>query len=263
MKQPEVEDSSEARKGGGFAPTPWTIVMTAGAGATSESAEALERLCRAYWPPVFAHLRCQGFTGHQAEDLAQEFFSRLLRSNAFAAVSPEKGRFRTFLLAALRHFLINEWKRERRLKRGGGVVIVDLDALEPAVRDACEPRDSEDPELAYDRQWALAVLSKGHARLRREYEAAGQLDRHEALRNCLLDNGSESYTAVAERLGLSDAAVKSAIHRMRRRFGELLKAEVTRTVGDERDVADELRHLLRALRGSLETPACDSFLKQE
>jgi RNA polymerase sigma-70 factor (ECF subfamily) len=209
----------------------------------------MEKLCRAYWPPIFAHLRFKGYPLHQAQDLAQEFFSRLLQNNTFATVSPDKGRFRTFMLAALKHFLINEWKRERTLKRGGGVMIVDLDALDPAVRDACEPRSEDDPAVAYDRQWALTVIAKVRSRLRMEYEAAGQLDRHDALKFHLMDSSDPvSCAETAELLGVSESAAKSAIHRIRQRFGHLLRAEITRTVTDEGDVEDEIRHLLSALR---------------
>lgn len=232
----------------GFSPTPWTMVIAASAHGAQASAEALEGLCRAYWPPIFSQIRMKGLDRHQAEDLTQEFFSRLLQGNAFAGVSPDKGRFRSFLLAALRNFLINEWKRENTLKRGGGVNIVDLDALDPAVRDACEPRSGEDPELAFDRQWALSVIAKVRSRLRREYEGADQLDRYEILKSHLMDSGAaQSGLQTAAQLGMTEAAAKSAIHRIRRRFAELLRAEISRTVAHPDDIDDEIRHLLSAL----------------
>jgi RNA polymerase sigma factor (sigma-70 family) len=230
-----------------FAPTPWTMVMAAS--LDGSSSEALEGLCRAYWPPIYNHLRMRGHDRHQSQDLTQEFFTRLLRGNAFAGVSPDKGRFRTYLLAALRHFLINEWKRENTLKRGGAVSFVDLDALDPSVRAACEPRDGEDPLLAFDRRWALTLIAKVRERLRREYEAAGQLDRHEALKTHLMDEGGRPCLETAGLLGITEAAAKSAIHRIRRRFAELLRAEISRTITDPEEVGDEIRHLLAALRG--------------
>lgn len=193
----------------------------------------------------------RGHDLHQAEDLTQEFFSRLLRGGAFAGVTPEKGRFRTFLLAALRHFLINEWKRDHTLKRGGSVRIVNLDSLDPAMRDACEPRSGENSELLFDRQWALAVIAKVRERLRREYEGADQLDRHEMLKTHLMDCGDAgTCLETAAALGITEAAAKSAIHRIRRRFAELLRAEISRTVADADEVEDEIRHLLAALRHS-------------
>lgn len=254
MKDGPPRDTAPAWRrshGQAFAPTPWTMVMAASLDAGGASSEALEGLCRAYWPPIFTQIRMKGHDVHEAQDLTQEFFTRLLRGNAFAGVSPDKGRFRTFLLAALRNFLINEWKRENTLKRGGAVSIVDLDALDPAVRDACEPRSGDDPELAYDRQWALTVIAKVRERLRREYEAADQLDRHEVLKIHLMDGAdAPSSLETGAALGLGEAAAKSAIHRMRRRFAELLRAEISRTVAEPDEVEDEIRHLLAALRHS-------------
>lgn len=233
-----------------FDKTQWSMVLAAADRTTPGSAEALEQLCRAYWPPVYSHLRMKGHDLHEAQDLAQEFFSRLLHGPSLASVSPEKGRFRAFLLASLKHFLINEWKRDRALKRGGGVVFVDLDGLDPGVRDACEPRAGEDPESAYERRWALTLLGRVRSRMKREYEAAGQSDRHDALNSYLLGGEeTDSYAQTAARLGLTEAAVKSAIYKIRQRFGQLLRAEIARTVGSAGEVDDELRHLIASLRG--------------
>ncbi len=246
-KSPHPVEHKPAGKA--FESTQWSLVRAAGLNSAA-SAEALEQLCRAYWPPIFAHLRMKGHNAHEAEDLAQEFFARLLKGNSFAALTPEKGRFRTFLLAAVKHFLINEWKRETAQKRGGGVTMVDLDGLEPSVREACEPRSNEDPEAAFDRRWALTLLSKVRDRMRREYEAAGQAERHNALKVYLLDGAeSVSYEETAATLGLTESAVKSAVYKIRQRFGELLRAEISRTVETEEEVDDELRHLIQALRG--------------
>ncbi len=232
-----------------FKHTPWTIVLAAAGTSTPASREALEQLCRAYWPPVFAHLRMKGYALHHAEDLAQEFFLRLIKGNSFAEVAPHKGRFRNFLLASLKHFLINEWKRERTQKRGGGAALVDMDTVDPALLAACEPHSGENPEKAYDKRWALTLLARVRSRMQKEYDAAGQLDRHDALKGYLAD-GEEpaSYADTACRLGISEAAAKSAIYKMRQRFGQLLRAEIARTVPTDEDVEDELRHLIAALR---------------
>jgi RNA polymerase sigma factor (sigma-70 family) len=239
-------DASHAQ---GFAHTPWTLVIAAAGTSTPASRAALEQLCRAYWPPVYAHLRMKGYDLHQAQDHAQEFFLRLLKGNGFANIDREKGRFRSFLLASLKHYLINEWKRESTQKRGGGVKLIELDALEPAVLAACEPRTGENPEQAYDKQWALTLLGRTRSRMQKEYEAAGQLDRHDALKGYLADGDEPlSYAETAERLGISEAAAKSAIYKMRQRFGQLLRAEISRTVASEDEVEDELRHLIAALR---------------
>jgi len=238
-----------ASLGKGFSHTPWTLVLAAAGPSSAASREALEQLCRAYWPPVYAHLRMKGYALHHAQDLAQEFFLRLLQGNGFADLAREKGRFRSFLLASLKHFLINEWKRENTQKRGGGVPLVNLDSLDPALRAACEPRTGDSPDQAYDRQWALTLLSRTRSRMRKEYEAGEQLDRHEALKGYLAD-GEEpaSYAETAQRLGISEAAAKSAIYKIRQRFGQLLRAEISRTVAADGEVEDELRHLIAALR---------------
>jgi RNA polymerase sigma-70 factor (ECF subfamily) len=244
-----IEEAKHRPWAGAFQPTQWSLVLAAGGGSADSSA-ALEQLCRLYWPAVHAHLRRQGMDPHQSEDLTQEFFARLLSGNSFAAVSPDKGRFRTFLLAALKHFLINEWKRERTLKRGGGVPLVALDGLEAQARDAIEPSHRETPEAAYDRRWALTLLSRVMARMKAEYVAAGQARRFEMLKGYLLEgSGPQSYGETARRLGLTDAAVKSAIYKIRQRFGQMLRAEVSRTVGHSGEVDDEIRCLLEALRG--------------
>jgi RNA polymerase sigma-70 factor (ECF subfamily) len=244
VKEGSSAVSVEAK--GGFMPTQWSLVLSAG---RAGSMDALEQLCRAYWPPVYSHLRRQGIDRHQAEDLTQEFFARLLDGDSFAGLSPEKGRFRSFLLVALKHFQINEGKRERALKRGGGRVPLALDGLEPSMREAYEPRDDEPPDVAYDRRWALTVLERVRGRLTREFEAVGQGDRHAALEVYLTEGGAPAYQQTAERLGISEAAVKSAIYKLRQRFGQLLRLEISGTVADPSEVEDEVKCLIEALRG--------------
>ena len=245
--------TGETTAGGGaraaFAPTHWSMVLAAGR-RTAPSAEALERLCHAYWPPIFAHLRRAGHGLHEAQDLTQEFFSRILADESLASVTPQKGRFRSWLLGALKHFLTNEWRRNTAQKRGGGRPVFSLDAMEPGVREACEPRDHDAPDVAYDRRWAETVLARVNARMRREYESAGQGERFEVLKVYLLaGRDPASYAATAERLGVSESAVKSAIYRLRQRYGALLRDEIAATVQDEAEVEDEIRCLLEALRG--------------
>jgi RNA polymerase sigma factor (sigma-70 family) len=232
-----------------FAHTPWSLVLAAAGTSTPISQQALEQLCRAYWPPVFAHLRMKGYALHHAQDLTQEFFSRLLSGKGFAGVAPEKGRFRNFLLASLKHFLINEWKRERTQKRGGGVSFVELNDMDSNMLSAYESHSGENQEQAYDKRWALTLLTRARARMRTEYEAADQLDRHEALKGYLAD-GEEpsSYAETAEKLCISEAAVKSAIYKIRQRFGQIIRAEIARTVPSDEDVEDELRYLISVLR---------------
>ena len=219
------------------------------AGGTSDAGSlALEQLCKSYWPPIYAHLRRKGLDVHQAQDLTQEFFMRLLAARSFADVSPAKGRFRSFLLAALKHFLLNEWKKDNAQKRGGGKTLIHFDSLDAATRDSCEPRATEDPEQAYERRWSLTLLARVSGQLKKEYAAVNQLERHEALKSYLLDaEESANYASTAAQLGISEAATKSAIYKIRQRFGQLLRAEISRTVTTEDEVEDELRHLITSL----------------
>jgi len=250
MEAPDSPSSSRSdAPGGAFALTEWSMVLAAGR-KSEDSAAALERLCRAYWPPVHAHVRRQGHGVHEAQDLTQEFFSRILADDSLSAVAPHKGRFRSWLLAALRHFLSNEWKRTMAQKRGGGQALFSLEAMEPQQREACEPRASGTPETAYERRWAETVLARANARLRREYESAGQSERFEAMKIYLLQgDGFIPYEATAQQLGLSESAVKSAIYKLRQRYGAVVRAEIAGTVAAEEDVEDEMRHLLAVLRG--------------
>lgn len=231
-----------------FALTQWSLVLAAG-GKAGDSREALEKLCRAYWPPLFAQVRRQGFEVPEAEDLTQAFFAQLLERDSFATADPGKGRFRSFLLGALKHFLNNEWRRGQRLKRGSGQAVFALDAMDPAQRAACEPADDASPDVLYDRRWAEIVLARVHDRLQTDYEAAGMTARFAVLRR-FLPYGSEesSYAETARELELTEMAVKSAIYKMRQRYGTLLRAEILQTVRDPSEVEDEIQCLLAALR---------------
>jgi RNA polymerase sigma factor (sigma-70 family) len=246
--QPGTDDTATkiGMVGGGFQPTQWSLVHQAGGG---QSLAALEKLCRAYLPPVFAFIRREGHHGAEAEDLTQEFFHRLLAAGSFADATPLKGRFRSWLIGALKHFLHSEWRRGMRQKRGSGIAPLSLEGMEPSLREACEPRDEETPETAYDRRWAETLIARVSARMRQEYELAGQLPRYEALRPYLPRGGSApGYAETAALLCMNEAAVKSAIFKIRRRFGLLLRHEVAQTVTDPSEVEDEMRGLLAALR---------------
>ena len=233
-----------------FPTTHWSVVLQAGHTPTPQSQAALEKLCRAYWYPLYAFIRRQGHGPEEAQDLTQAFFAHFLASESLHRADPRKGRFRSFLLGALKHFLVNEWQREHRQKRGGGFAVFSLEELDPETRLAAEPADELTPELAYERRWAEAVLAQVLVRLRGEFASDGQAARFEALKVFLLA-GQEpaSYVAVAAQLGLSEAAVKSAIYRMRQRYGELIRAEIAHTVASPAEVEDELRHLLAVLCG--------------
>ena len=244
----EVPAGGWKMKAGQFEPTQWSLVMQAGAGG-GQSLPALEKLCRTYLPPVFAFIRREGHPPHEAEDLTQEFFHRLLAADSFADATPVKGRFRSWLIGALKHFLHSEWRRGMRQKRGSGVAPVSFEEMEPGLREACEPRDEETPDTAYDRRWAETLIARVSTRMQQEYELAAQLPRYEALRPYLPHGGAvPSYADTAATLGMNEAAVKSAIFKIRRRFGLLLRHEVAQTVSDPGEVEDEMRALLSSLR---------------
>lgn len=242
---------SQARcDAGEFRTTHWSVVLEAGAG-TEAARAALEALCRQYWYPLYAFVRRRGHDPTEAEDLTQEFFARLLASGGVTGLSQEKGRFRAFLLAALKNFLANEWDKASRLKRGGGNSFVSLDELDPEARLAVEPASSAADEVLFDRQWARALTARVMERLRTEAERDDTIERFEALKVFLASEPTgESYDSLATRLGLSVSAVKSAIHRLRRRYGQLLRAQVADTVREPGDVEDEIRHLFAALAAS-------------
>lgn len=239
-----------ARPAGEFCSTHWSVVLQAGRAHTPQSAAALEQLCRAYWGPLFAWVRRDGHSEHEAQDLTQEFLSRLVANHALASVHPSKGRFRSFLLASLKHFLANEWDRARAIKRGGGRPLVSLDEVTEEDRARFEPVDTLTPDRVFERRWAQTVVARAQARLRREYDGAGQGRRFELLKGYLLGEAAGvSYAETAARLGLTESATKSAIFKLRQRFGEVFRAEIAQTVGSPEEVETEIRHLLEALSG--------------
>ncbi len=230
-----------------FRTTHWSLVLEAGV-ASPSGQSALETLCRRYWYPLYAYGRRRGLGPEQAEDLTQEFFGSLLAADSLARVSPEKGRFRTFLITALQHFLANERDRAGRQKRGGGRPLISLDALEPEARYQIEPVTSAPPEVLFDRQWARTLVAGVMEQLQAESAGEGAAERFGVLKVFLASEPAEdSYAALAGRLGLSVPAVKSAIHRLRRRYGQLLRREISHTVGSPAEVDGEIRHLFAAL----------------
>jgi RNA polymerase sigma-70 factor (ECF subfamily) len=205
-------------------------------------------LCQTYWYPLYAYIRRQGHDADQAQDLAQEFFARLVEKDGLASVDQAKGRFRSFLLAACRHFLANERDRARTLKRGGDRQFVPIEFGDADSRYSCEPGHHETPERLFERRWALALLERVLARLRGEYEAAGKGRLFEQLKGHLTgDSGGVPHAQAAAELGLSEGAVKVAVHRLRRRYRDLLREEIARTLDDPDQVEAEIRDLFAAL----------------
>jgi len=227
-----------------FLTTRWSVVLAA-KGESASAQAALAKLCHAYWYPLYAYVRRRGESAHDAQDLTQEFFSRLLARGWLGGVEREGGRFRSWLLAALKHFLVNEWDKRRAQKRGGGAVLLSIGELSAEERLRHEPADVS-AEKIYERRWAWTLLDQVLERLRAEMAGAGKLALFEALRFSLTGEKSP-HAEVAERLAMSEGAVKVAVHRLRARYGALLRAEIAETVASPDEVEDELRALLAAL----------------
>jgi RNA polymerase sigma-70 factor (ECF subfamily) len=210
---------------------------------------ALEQLCRAYWYPLYAFVRRRGHDAEEAKDLTQGFFASLL-ALGLAGRAPEQGRFRSFLLAALGHYLANEWRRGQRQKRGGGQTVIALDALPAEERCRLEPPAPENPEQLYERRWAWTVMDQARQRLAAEHARAGKAELFGLLEPFLTGGrAAPARAALAARLGISAGAVDVAVHRLRRRYGELLRERIADTVADPAEVDAEIRHLRAALGG--------------
>jgi RNA polymerase sigma-70 factor (ECF subfamily) len=231
-----------------FATTHWSVVLAAADGQSPRAGEALETLCCAYWYPLYAFLRRDGQRPEDAEDLTQAFFARLLERNYLAQVGREKGRFRSFLLAALKHFLCHEHDKQRAQKRGAGSEFISLDAASAEERYQLEPVEERSPDKLFERRWAMTVLDQAAARLRESYAAEGKAALYEELKPFLSgDKAAPPYAEVATRLGLSESAVKSAIHRLRVRQREVIREQVAHTVSTAAEIDDEIRHLIAVL----------------
>jgi RNA polymerase sigma factor (sigma-70 family) len=231
-----------------FATTRWSVVLAAGETASPGSTEALARLCETYWYPLYAFTRRWGHTADEAQDLTQEFFARLLEKHYLGDVRPERGRFRSFLLASLKHFLLNERDRALAQKRGGGHAPISLEVDTAEGRYRLEPPDTATPETIYERRWALTLLDRVIDRLRGEYARSDRGPLFERLRGFLTgQSATPKYTEVGAALNMTEGAVKVAVHRLRRRFGELLRDEIADTVAEPDDIEDEIRYLFKVL----------------
>lgn len=234
-----------------FATTHWSMVLAAGHKSAPQSEQALAELCQAYWGPVYTFVRRKIAAVHDAQDLTQAFFTRLLERNLLAVAEPERGRFRSFLLASVQHFLCNESDRQQAQKRGGGQKLVALDFQRHDSRHRFEPADLADPERIFMRAWALTLLEQVMSKLRAEHVQAGKELIFEKLKGSLSRGAADiSGAEIAAELGMSPNAVKVAAHRLRRRYRELLRAEIAQTLADPADIDDEIRELFAALRGS-------------
>jgi RNA polymerase sigma-70 factor (ECF subfamily) len=231
-----------------FPLTQWTVVLAAGATPSPESAAALERLCSSYWYPLYAFARRSGHSPPEAEDLTQEFFKRLIEHHWIARVDRHKGRFRSFLLMAMKRFLANEWEKVRTIKRGGQVRLVPLQLDAAETRFSREPADTRTPEQVYEKQWALTLLESVLNRLRADYARDGKGALFHALEPCLIGTReTQPYAALAVELGLTEGAARVAVCRLRERYRACLKTEISHTVASPAEVDEELRHLLRVM----------------
>ena len=230
--------------------THWSLVGAAKPGQASQTRarEALEELCRAYWYPLYAFVRSRGYSAADAQDLTQAFFARIIETDGFACADRRRGRFRSYLLGALKHFLANEWHRAKAQKRGGRVRFVEWDALDPEARYAAASQPADDPEHLFDREWALETIAAALKALRDEMAQAGKADQFDALKGALTGQDEAPRDQIAARLGMTEGAVKVAVHRLRQRYRMLLRAAIAETVSNEADLDDEMRYLVAVLR---------------
>jgi RNA polymerase sigma-70 factor (ECF subfamily) len=231
-----------------FATTHWSLVIAAGDRGSATADRALDQLCRAYWPPLYAYVRRRIGDVHEAQDLTQAFFERLLEKRYLAQADPERGRFRAYLITAFKHFLANEWNKAEAQKRGGGMSRLSFDF---ACQDAVHSKRSDvlTAERLYERQWAIALLNRVMDRLKREMERKGQGLQFQCLKEFIGGGGNSSYVAPAAELGINESAARMAASRLRGKYRELLKEEISQTVSAEEDIDDEIRQLFRSLSG--------------
>lgn len=232
---------------GRFATTRWSLVIATRNEGSADAAAALATLCQAYWFPVYAFIRRSGRTEDVARDLTQGFFARMLEKNYLQDADRARGRFRTFLLASVTHFLANEHKAEHALKRGGGAIHLPLETDDEERRFSYEPPDVDSPDRVYERRWAHAVLDQAMARLATYYVESGRQQWFRCLGPTITGDDTASYADMAAELGLSESALRVAIHRLRKRYAETLRQVIADTVDDPASVEDELRHLTAAV----------------
>ncbi len=244
MRAPEF---SSARSAGHFTATHWSVVLAAARTPSTLAEGALENLCRTYWQPLYTYVRRQGLSPAEAEDLTQEFFARLVQQRFLAEVHPLKGRFRCFLLAALKHFLANEWDRARAEKRGGKHRFISLDN-EPESRPLMESLAGSSPEQAFDRQWALDVLDLAMANLKQQYTESGKAEQFEKLKR-FLAGGSKpgDYAALAAAMQVPAGTIAVAVHRLRKQYRDSLRAVIAGTVDHPAEIDEEMSYLFRVI----------------
>jgi len=248
MPQPTSAKSENGSRATAFDTTHWSVVLSAGGSFSPESQEALEKLCRTYWYPLYVHVRRSGWPEQDAKDLTQQFFARFLERKYLEHADPDRGRFRSFLLTSLKHFLADEWDKSQTQKRGGGNAPISWDGVDPENCYRDEPVDQLTPDRIYDKRWAGLLLERVLGQLRREYDKAGRAAEFERLKAFVWGDGDGgTYATVAAAMNAEVGTVKVAVHRLRKRFREQLRLEVLRTVASPEEVDAELRHLRELL----------------
>jgi RNA polymerase sigma-70 factor (ECF subfamily) len=248
MPTSTTHSSTTAKPRNYFATTHWTVVLTARASDTTRAQVALDKLCQTYWYPLYAYVRRRGHSPEDAQDLTQEFFARLLEYKWVDRADRQRGRFRSFLLGVLNHFLADAWDKARAQKRGGGIKPVPLEVADAETRYQAEPPDNLTAEKIYEKRWALTLLENVFAMLRQEYEAHGKGPLFSKLEACLTQTrAAVPYGELAAELHMSEGALRMAVHRLRGRYRELLRSEIADTVLNGEEVEEELRYLFRVL----------------
>ena len=244
----EPESDNEISRRPAFVTTHWSVVLKAGRSDTTQARDSLAKLCQTYWYPLYAYVRRRGHSADDAQDLTQEFFARLLELQSLASADPSRGRFRSFMLTAMNNFLAGEWKKQHAQKRGGGREVLSLDLAAAEQRYDLEPAVNATPDKAFDKQWAMTLLAKVLDQLEAEYRGEGKGDLFDALKQTLMGTReTQPYAVLATALGIQEGAVRVAVHRLRKRYRELLEAEIANTVDSPEEAQEELRHLSQAL----------------
>ncbi len=247
FSEPKAEDSTA--RVGWFTTTHWSVVLTAGKPDMPGAMEALERLCRAYWFPLYSFVRRHGRSPEDAQDLTQEFFYQLLHKNQLQTATPERGRFRAFLITAIRNFLSNEWDKSQTIKRGSGQKTIPLDELTAENKYLLTSNQQRTPEELFDQAWALALLEQVRVQLQEEYSQSLKAERFVGLTSFLPGGGNTcSYAEAAIQMDMTEEAVRSEVYRMRKRYRELLRQEIAHTVATPEEIDDELRYLISVLK---------------
>ena len=230
-----------------FVSTRWSLVLAANRDSSPDRDNALAFLCTTYWHPLYAYVRRRGYSAADAEDLTQEFFARLLEKDSLRTASRDRGRFRSFLLASIKHFLANEWDRANAKKRGGGAFHVSLQTAGAESLFEADLAQELTPEQLFERRWALTTIECVLARLESEFKRAGKSDLFQNLKSHLTGSGTSTYAQLAHQAGITEGAVKVTAHRMRRRFRDLLRAEIAETLMEADEIDDEIRYLMAVI----------------